>query len=162
MSVGLKTNDKKTKLMIAGGVPAPKAIPDEKYKKMVETRRTRMGETREKGKCEICGKIMLKRSLKRHMETIHKKKEEKYTKRTEEDNGNYRIEIKKNRKNECPIAGCPGRGRDKHSMYRHFCLRHPKATIIIEEDGELPRCPLCGYLTNDVDQHQQTEASVES
>ena len=43
-------------------------------------------------------------------------------------------------------------------MYRHFCFRHPKAKIIIAEDGELPRCPLCGYFTGNVEKHQKTEA----
>ena len=32
------------------------------------------------------------------------------------------------------------------------------AKIVIEEDGELPRCPLCGYFAKDMDRHQRTEA----
>merc|ERR1712117_813642 len=32
------------------------------------------------------------------------------------------------------------------------------ATIVIEEDGELPRCPMCGYFAKDMDRHQRTEA----
>ena len=47
---------------------------------------------------------------------------------------------------------------DKHSIYRHFCFKHLRAKIIIDEDGELPRCPLCGYFTGNMQQHQRTEA----
>ena len=122
MTTGLKANNKKTKLMIAGGVPATKAIPREQYRKMVGTRRTQMEVTKEKGTCEICGKIMLRQSILRHMRMIHGKKVAKYTERAEDDNGTYQIAISKTRKNKCLIAGCPGGGRDKHSMYRHFCL----------------------------------------
>ena len=42
-------------------------------------------------------------------------------------------------------------------MYRHFCLRHPQATIVIEGDGELPSCTRCGYFTPDIEKHQRTE-----
>ena len=35
-------------------------------------------------------------------------------------------------------------GKDKFCMYRHFCLRHPSATLIISKDGRLPKCNLCG------------------
>ena len=38
-------------------------------------------------------------------------------------------------------------------MYRHFNLKHPQADIIIEEDGELPKCGLCGMRTVDVQKH---------
>ena len=158
MTVGLKTNDKKTKLMIAGGVPAPRAMSNEQYRKMVGTRRTRGERTREKEACRICGKVILRQSMTRHMRVIHGEERPKYSGRETEDKRTYRIAIEKNRKNKCPIAGCPGGGRDKHGMYRHFCLRHPEATIIIEEDGELPRCPLCGYFTSDIERHQRTEA----
>ena len=50
MTIGLKTNDKKTKLMIAGGVPATKAMSSEQYRRMIGTRRTRGEKTREKEK----------------------------------------------------------------------------------------------------------------
>ena len=46
-----------------------------------------------------------------------------------------------------------GGGRDKFGIYRHFCLRHPEADIIIEEDGELPKCDLCGMRTKDIPKH---------
>ena len=47
-----------------------------------------------------------------------------------------------------------GGGRDKFGLYRHFCLRHPEADIIIEEDGELPKCDFCGMQAKDLAKHK--------
>ena len=38
-------------------------------------------------------------------------------------------------------------------MHRHFCLLHPKADILIEEDGELEKCEKCGMRTANVSKH---------
>ena len=54
----------------------------------------------------------------------------------------------------CPVPGCVGSGADKFRMYRHFNLIHPQAEIIIEEDGVLPKCELCGMRTSDILKHQ--------
>ena len=143
--------------MIAGGTPVPKAIPQEKYTHLMRTRRTNIRREQPKEKCKICGKIMLRRSISRHMATVHQNKTPRYAPMSGTDEGTYQIQIRKNRRTPCPVEGCPGGGKDKHSMYRHFCFRHPKAKIIIAEDGELPRCPLCGYFTGNVEQHQKTE-----
>ena len=129
-----------------------------KYKQMMKKRRTRTTDPSERGQCKLCGKILLKRSIPRHMRIVHDQVDEKYTARPKQDEGTYCMKVSKTRRNACPINGWPCGGRDKHSIYRHFCLRHPMATIIVEEDGELPRCPLCGYFTNNIDRHQRTEA----
>ena len=155
--IGLKTNDRKTKYMIAGGTPITKAIPQEKYIRLMRTRKNTIGREQLKEKCEICGKVMLRRSISRHMKTIHASRPTRYAPITETENGTYRIRVNKNRRTACPVEGCPGGGMDKHSIYRHFCFKHPRAKIIIAEDGELPRCPLCGYFTGNLDQHQRTE-----
>lgn len=96
---------------------------------------------------------MLTKSLPRHMKMMHANENEKYSPVTEAETG-----ITKNCANKFPIQGCPGGGKDKHSIYRHFCLRHHQATSIIKEDGKLPRCPLCGYFTHDLERHQKTKA----
>ena len=41
-------------------------------------------------------------------------------------------------------------------MYRHFCLLHPDADIIIEEDGELPKCFKCGMRATNLDKHMDS------
>ena len=113
--------------MIAGGTPVTKAIPQEKYIGLMRTRKNTIGREQSKKKCEICGKIMLRRSISRHMKTIHASKPTRYSPITETENGTYRIRVKKNQRTECPVEGCPGGGMDKHSIYRHFCFKHPRA-----------------------------------
>jgi hypothetical protein len=36
--------------------------------------------------------------------------------------------------------------KDRYGMRRHFMHRHLNDKIIIEEEGELPRCPSCGMF----------------
>ena len=114
--------------------------------------------------CEICGKKMQNASIRRHMEQHHQKHMTKYVCREAQDNGKYEMKMRKRvynrvRKsvyNRCPVAQCSGGGRDKFGVYRHFCFRHPQATIIIDEDGELPRCERCGMFTKDLEKHRKT------
>ena len=54
------------------------------------------------------------------------------------------LKIEKGKNNMCPIPECPATTKDKFGMYRHFCFRHVNAKIIINEDGELSKCKLCG------------------
>ena len=64
------------------------------------------------------------------------------------------MKVRKGTFNQCPVVNCSGGGRDKFGVYRHFCFRHPQATIIIDEDGELPRCDECGMFTRDIEKHK--------
>ena len=41
-------------------------------------------------------------------------------------------------------------------MYRHFCLKHPLASLTIREDGPLERCALCGVFAKEMEKHQKT------
>ena len=82
---------------------------------------------------------------------------EVYSGRREQERGIYRIpDIRRGAFNECPVEGCEGGGRDKFGMYRHFCLRHPGADVIIESDGELPKCEECGMRVRDLDKHMSS------
>ena len=49
-----------------------------------ESEKTRIKKEREEDGCEICQKVMLRRSIARHMRTVHGKKEEKYYNNAEE------------------------------------------------------------------------------
>ena len=66
------------------------------------------------------------------------------------------MNIKKGKYNNCPIPGCTGGSYDKFGMYRHFCYRHPDATIVIKGDGLLQKCELCKMHTKNVVKHQKT------
>jgi hypothetical protein len=43
----------------------------------------------------------------------------------------------------CPVPNCYGRARTRDSMRVHFVHRHPFDTLIIDEEGPLPRCQRC-------------------
>ena len=64
----------------------------------------------------------------------------------------YRMSIPKGHKGEvvCPVDGCLASMLQKKctSLRKHFRLRHLlEDTIIIEEEGPLPRCNRCGFFS---------------
>ena len=63
----------------------------------------------------------------------------------------------------CPVDGCVykvlgARGHKCRLIRRHFSLRHHKDTIIVEGEGQLPQCPLCGLfdMNAHTEQHRAT------
>ena len=50
----------------------------------------------------------------------------------------------------CPAEGCDYAGKSRFEMRRHFRSRHLKDTIIVEEEGQLPRCGKCGIFQKSV------------
>jgi hypothetical protein len=51
---------------------------------------------------------------------------------------------------ECPLAECPCKTNSPKAVRTHFRNKHNKDTIIIEEEGPLPRCPFCGIFRRTV------------
>ena len=147
--MGLHPNATKTKFMVFRGAPAPKALSKVNYNKIRRSKRIRVGMASrcDWGKkittCRICGKKLTNAALGRHMKDQHKIAPTKYREREEDVRGNFSINFKKGTFNECPVANCSGGARDKFGMYRHFCLIHPRADIIIEQDGILQKCNKC-------------------
>ena len=87
------------------------------------------------------------------MINIHSVNTEKYTCREVQNHELYRMDVTRGNFNNCPVPNCTGGGRDKFGIYRHFCLIHPRADIIINDDGELPKCPKCGMRTSNLEKH---------
>ena len=63
----------------------------------------------------------------------------------------------------CPVEGCPfvvkaDRPNKRGQMRNHFRARHFEYTIVIEEEGRLPQCRLCGIFMRDATsvKHQQS------
>ena len=54
-----------------------------------------------------------------------------------------------------PVEGCNGGGRYKFGLYQHFNLIHAQADIFVAEDGPIPKCPLRGLRSKDLQKHQQ-------
>ena len=48
----------------------------------------------------------------------------------------------------CPVKGCPGQAATRTAVRVHFFYRHVRDTVIILEEGNLPRpqCPQCNML----------------
>ena len=43
----------------------------------------------------------------------------------------------------CPVDSCPAHVSDWFGLRRHFMFRHPTSTLIILEEGLLPKCEFC-------------------
>jgi hypothetical protein len=62
----------------------------------------------------------------------------------------------------CPVDGCfafiPEGEAKRCALRKHFRLRHLEDTIIIEEEGLLPRCNRCGFFSKTAStlKHQRT------
>ena len=91
--------------------------------------------------CDVCGKVMKKGSLKRHMDTMHGATEE-YLCREVGTDATFWMDVERGAENKCPVDGCIGGAKDKFGMYRHFSFRHPESQIVIRGDGIVPKCDL--------------------
>ena len=160
--MGLKPNATKTKFMIVRGAPAPRAKTRTEYNKRKNGRNkhpfSASGQEWRKLKttCNVCGAVITNASLKRHMEQQHSIiNTNRYICREVQETGRYSLTFQKGKTNKCPVPQCTGGGRDKFGIYRHFCFMHPRADIVITEDGILPKCSLCGMrVSGDISKHQ--------
>jgi Reverse transcriptase (RNA-dependent DNA polymerase) len=164
-SVGLRMNSLKTKAMITDpghirtGVSTPAYL----------TRLTGEGASFHQQqslrvKCHCCNREMRRTSLPRHLITAHKI----YTQPPQQlsarlfggEGQEYTVSIPKGRREKCPcpVPDCPGRATNGFDMRKHFLSRHPLDTVIIEEEGLLPQCSLCGMFIKGVciDTHGET------
>jgi hypothetical protein len=62
----------------------------------------------------------------------------------------YVFNMPKDQEVPCPVGRCEYKTNIRGSMRRHFRARHLEDTIIIVEEGELPRCDSCGIFQKDV------------
>ena len=99
---------------------------------------------------------MKKGSLQRHMEQVHNRQPDQYMCREVKTSAIFNVDIEKGKYNNCPIPGCTGGSKDKFGMYRHFCYRHSEATLIIKDDGLLPKCSLCSMHAKFMTRHKSS------
>ena len=160
-SVGLQINLEKTKFMcVLGGTP-PKPLSHSAYHRMV----TKEGLTYKQKQqlqiqCPVCAKNLKQGSLKSHFKRFHQNSPFQTTTQSsiEINNSSYNVNMPNyNTYYKCPVPSCPGGAKGKFNMYRHFCNMHPNANLIISQDGQLQRCPLCQGFAKDMLKHQQTE-----
>ena len=135
-NVGLRTNSMKTKCMITKGMNISLALSKEKYSSLLKRgNKCKQESDREtKTKCEICKKVLTKRVLKKHMLRVHRIKETN-TYETNDSPQVFNLVFEKGKKTSCPK--CEYSTNDKSNMYRHFCFRHHKDKIIINNEKHL-------------------------
>jgi hypothetical protein len=104
--------------------------------------------------CDICNDWVQARSLSQHKWTKHGIDTNAITQHTTpphlaEHAGNHTYEVSMpeyKQYGQCPVPGCEAIIRDRHGMRRHFLFWHYYDTIIILEEGQLPRCDNCGMF----------------
>jgi Reverse transcriptase (RNA-dependent DNA polymerase)/Endonuclease/Exonuclease/phosphatase family len=155
--LGLKMNSQKTKTLIStpGHIPIGLSTPAYKF------RMTGIGASEQARRalritCPTCRREMRASSLRRHMESVHQEfsmPQQAIAKRLfDETSGTmYQISVPKGRRDKvlCPVPECPGTATNGYDMRKHFMKRHPKDSIVIEEEGPLPRCELCGMFVKE-------------
>lgn len=175
--IGLKMNAEKTKALIMDGGKIYGAISAHAYKRRFdgvgESHRER---SLQKVICELCGAEVNRQHLKKH-QTIRKcingRKDYRATTlntvATESNDeplvegtpAEYRVSMDGYHDTSCPVAGCPSYSDRPDKMRRHFRNMHNKDTIIIEEEGRLPRCANCGLFQLNVGpKHQQSQDCI--
>jgi exonuclease III len=97
--------------------------------------------------CPVCESSMQQRNLRHHLISQHQiferpKKRPKSSLSAHNAPNSYNVSMPSGWVT-CPVPNCDGRASTRDSMRVHFAHRHPFDTIIINEEGLLPRCERC-------------------
>jgi hypothetical protein len=178
--VGLQMNVIKTKAMTMIGSKVYASISDEAYVRRVTGEGTTYRErSLQKVECELCGGLVCRQYMTNHQQTkkCESGRKEWAAAKTEAaaagDNEvaqeqhdsepeletvtmEYAISMPKGH-NEvtCPVRGCRYKTDTRTEMRRHFRARHLEDTIVIAEEGKLPRCDNCGLFQRNVGQQHK-------
>jgi hypothetical protein len=164
--VGLKMNSEKTKAMIVEGGKFYGAQSTEAYnRRMTGVGNTAKRQGLQKVNCDLCGATVNKQHLRTHQSRqicIENRSKQPvpttYTPQPKIIQEFHCISIQENRKTPCPMKDCTFSSNNASQMRRHFRARHVEHTVIIQEEGPLPRCTECGLFQKDVGwKHQHSE-----
>ncbi len=169
--VGLKMNAQKTEALIMTGGKVYGPQSDQAYaRRMGGEGMSYREKSTEKAICDRCGEHVARQYLTKHQQTAKCGKaskearvaaatgeetateDEPRSSDEEEEPKTYRVSMADGNKAEqlCPVEGCDYAGKSRFEMRRHFRSRHLKDTIIVEEEGQLPRCGKCGIFQKSV------------
>jgi hypothetical protein len=178
---GMQVNTGKTKTMIITGAKITARQSTPAYKR----RMTGEGEThREKKRtrvtCPMCEVTMQEKYLPDHLRYIHsgrrgdaaqndEQEEEKEGEADEadieeEEEEQEEVTYTMSMEHRDGTGACPKCStliKERYGMRRHFMHRHLNDKIIIEEEGELPRCPSCGMFGRINGTHQRSRTCKE-
>ena len=178
--VGLKMNAEKTKAMTMAGGKVIGNLSEQAIRRRVEG----VGLSyRERGTqkviCELCGTQVNQQSLRIHQtrqvcksgratyqttttNNVVNMPTEEFLEGEEEDfPSEYVISVNGKTGTQCPVPNCPVKPVTRRTMRVHFRNVHNKDTLIVEEEGPLPRCDRCGLFQQKVGpKHQQSADCV--
>jgi hypothetical protein len=146
--MGLNMSQAKTKSVIMTGDLQYHAISEVAYKRrMIGGEETYRDRKSRKISCPECEMMMTDRHLKTHLLFQHGIVQEHDAPNNTNGAGEYSISMPYRRmKVKCPVPGCPGGAAERYGLRRHFMYRHPDDTIVIREEGVLPRCENCNMF----------------
>jgi hypothetical protein len=179
--VGLMMNDKKTKAMVVDGAKAPTMESKEAFDRQrgVGDCRTYREKALSKVQCQLCGAMSQKQGLPKHqsrpvclrgreewkrnpenpINQQNQVTEEPTSEEEEEEEPvlpqEYCISTLAGAKIECPVHNCSGTYGNPAKLRVHFQQRHLEDTIVIEQEGRLPRCTNCGIFSSTVGARHQ-------
>ena len=161
--VGLKINPNKTKVMICvPPTPYGRQSPIAYKRRYDQTLESYSERQAHHVPCPECNRKVRISSLPNHKRNIHKI----YTPPQhilELETGppcTYTVSIRtaQGTRVPCPVPGCPAIPVSRFHMRAHFCRMHPTDTIVVKEEGPLPRCPNCQMFLFKVDErHLRSE-----
>jgi hypothetical protein len=154
--MGLRMNANKTKAMICTPGQLYTRISSPAYQRLIGNLDGPTHSLRKKRRviCDICEVTIQIRHLARHRRDQHGIAIPQAENRTPPHLSNpgttYLVQIPNCRdKAICPVSGCGATVTARYGMRRHFHHRHINdTTIIIEEEGPLPRCESCGMFVH--------------
>ncbi len=132
--------------------------------------------------CNLCGNEVARQHLSKHQETGRCKSKRKDYQAAQQAAGvdltpaavpepvppelppaEYRVSMDGEHTTPCPVNGCPAKPIRRNAMRVHFQAKHPRDTIVIEEEGRFPRCTKCGIFSRAVGTaHQKTQYCIKA
>jgi uncharacterized protein YifN (PemK superfamily) len=161
--IGLQMNQKKTKAMICRPRHMNVGMSENNYRhKMTGEGKSAKERKKDQKQCHICQRTIQTSSLPRHLANIHqvfcKPIQEIPQRMLDDPRKTYTSSVHNDGSTaNCPVPNCPGRATTCHNMRRHFAEFHPRVTLIIEEEGPLPRCTECKMFVSNAMTHKETE-----
>ena len=160
----------KTEVMVATGTTMTNKLSTVAYnRKITGTGKSHRERQSEKITCSLCGSICARANMKNHQKTrkcnlLSKtyfpttQEQERVVEEAEVEEAvlapatydQVSIPLGCDEDTPCPVPNCVFRvtrsvKRKRMTMRNHFMIRHPSDTIIIVEEGLLPRCSGCGW-----------------
>jgi hypothetical protein len=157
-TVGLKINPGKTKSMVCTPKPSVTRICSPAYKRRMIDRNepTYSARKRQQIECDICNAKIQAKSLTRHKRLKHGIDTTITTQQNTPPHlamlpGNtYEVSMPTYKDpTPCPVPGCGVTIQNRYKMREHFLYCHYYDTIIISEEGLLPRCDKCGLFCSE-------------